>query len=191
MPVETLEIQSIAEKSPTEAEILAQIHSGNAAGREKLLRGYQDIWYRFCLGMLADPDQACEAVQETALRVLENLAGFKGQSTLKTWSLGIALNVCRENKRRFRLTALPFKHRCREETSEPAEKALGRTEQCRYIRRQIGQLPPRQREVITLRYFEELSIEETARIMGCSPGTVKAATVQALRRLKKNWRDEP
>jgi RNA polymerase sigma factor (sigma-70 family) len=49
----------------------------------------------------------------------------------------------------------------------------------------LGELPQRQREVVVLRFFEELSVEETAAAMDCAQGTVKATLHQALRALRK------
>lgn len=51
--------------------------------------------------------------------------------------------------------------------------------------RLLRELPPRQRTAIVLRFWEELSEAETARLMGCSTGTVKAATSRGLRRLRE------
>ncbi|MEU8083221.1 SigE family RNA polymerase sigma factor [Micromonospora sp. NPDC049101] len=49
----------------------------------------------------------------------------------------------------------------------------------------LAQLPVRQRQVIVLRYFEDLSIEQTAELIGCSIGTVKSYTSRALARLRE------
>jgi RNA polymerase sigma factor (sigma-70 family) len=48
----------------------------------------------------------------------------------------------------------------------------------------LDDLPQRQREAIVLRYFQQLSVEETAATMQCAPGTVKATIHQTLRKLK-------
>jgi RNA polymerase sigma factor (sigma-70 family) len=51
--------------------------------------------------------------------------------------------------------------------------------------RALAELPPRQRAVLVLRYWEELTEAETAAMLGCSEGTVKAAASRGLRRLRE------
>ncbi|AKH83254.1 RNA polymerase sigma24 factor [Streptomyces sp. CNQ-509] len=48
----------------------------------------------------------------------------------------------------------------------------------------IRRLPPRQRAVVVLRYFEDLSVQDTAATLGCAPGTVKSQSAKALRTLR-------
>ena len=50
----------------------------------------------------------------------------------------------------------------------------------------VRRLPPRQRAVVVLRYFEDLSVEETAQLLGCRPGTVKSQAAKALRMLRRH-----
>jgi RNA polymerase sigma-70 factor (sigma-E family) len=52
------------------------------------------------------------------------------------------------------------------------------------LREALSRMPPRRRAVLVLRYFEELSVEETAAAMGCSTGTVKSQTARALAALR-------
>src|SRR5690242_10336404 len=73
---------------------------GDRAALATLLRELQDPWYRFSLSLLGDADRAREAAQETGLRFLKTIAAFRGDSQLQTWTLGIALNVVREMRRK-------------------------------------------------------------------------------------------
>ena len=149
-----------------------------------LLATFQDVWFRFCLGQLrGDRDLATDATQETALRFLRQLPSFRGESQLQTWSLSIALNVAREMRRKRQFDPL-------ESAQEPvaATPRVARLteaeEEKELLKRHLGSLPDRQREAITLRFFEELSVEETAAAMNCATGTVKATVHQALRALR-------
>jgi RNA polymerase sigma-70 factor, ECF subfamily len=164
---------------------------GDRAALTVLLRGLQDPWYRFCLGLLRDADLAADAVQETGLRFLKQVGGFRGDSQLRTWSLGIALNVVREMKRRRsrHLTGIGDDQRelaeSVDDTAPPVGSGTEFGESREALRATLADLPDRQREAVVLRFFEDLSVEETARLMGCAAGTVKATVHQALRSLKK------
>ena len=163
---------------------------GDRAALAALLGALQDPWYRLSLSMLRDPELAGEAVQETGLRFLKQVAGFRGESQLRTWSLGIAINVVRELKRR-RLRAAPGGDDSSElaesigDTGPTAHSRAELSEQQQALRLVLSDLPDRQREALVLRFFEDLSVDETARAMGCAAGTVKATVHQALRSLRK------
>lgn len=141
------------------------------------------MWYRNCLSLLRNDEAARDAAQETALRFLQGLPGFRWQSTLKTWSLGIALNVCRETRREA-ARARPTLRVVRPDPPTPDALML-RAERVEWLREAIDGLAERQREAVVLRYFEGLSLNETAAAMGCATGTVKATLSQALTRLRQ------
>jgi RNA polymerase sigma-70 factor (sigma-E family) len=64
--------------------------------------------------------------------------------------------------------------------AESAEASVLLGEEQRVVAAALWKLPRRQREAVVLRYYLDLSIEETAQVMGVSPGTVKSATHRAL-----------
>jgi len=157
--------------------------SGNRAAQATLLRDLQDQWYRMVLRLLGNAEAAREATQETALRFLRQLPLFEGRSEIRTWSLGIAINVAREMRRQKEQDAL---------TIDPPANGHGphgeleERERAQMVNRVIDELPDRQREAVLLRYFEQLSVEQSATVMGCAPGTVKALVFQALRNMREN-----
>ncbi len=179
---------SAASASQSPCEVLLESRSTlNTDPQAQLLRDSQDIWFRFCVANLHEVDLATEAVQETAVRVLQNLRAFEDRSTFRTWSLGIALNVCREIRRR-QARYLKDASLARPATSaeEPPSQAC-QAEQIQQVQAFLKSLPPRQREVVTLRYFEGLSVEQSATVMKCAAGTVKATLSQAISNLRKRW----
>ncbi|MGZ0151316.1 SigE family RNA polymerase sigma factor [Kribbella sp. WER1] len=68
--------------------------------------------------------------------------------------------------------------------NEPDADALGVVESRMVITAALAELPARQRACVVLRYFDELSVEETATALGCRPGTVKSQTLRALEKLR-------
>jgi RNA polymerase sigma-70 factor (ECF subfamily) len=171
---------------------------GCREARGVLLCALQDPWYRLCLSLLGDVERATDATQETAVRFLKQISGFRGESQLRTWSMGIALNVVREMRRkRVRETPAGEDGLAAIDASgvpTPARLGLDRplspddeaehSEDRRRLLESLAQLPDRQREALVLRFLEDLSVEQTADIMGCAEGTVKATVHQALKSMR-------
>lgn len=153
-----------------------------------LLRDLQDSWYRMSLSLLSNPDLADDATQETAIRFMRQLPGFRGESQLRTWSLGICLNVAREIRRWSAGRRMSGTDVEAIDSADPApapDASAERSEEVRSLRDLLALLPERQREAVVLRFFEDMSVEQTADAMGCAPGTVKATVHQALRALRR------
>ncbi len=165
---------------------LARARSGCDHARAALLNEIEAPCYRFCLAQLACPDAARDATQETALRVLRTLHRFRGDSAFTTWALSIALNVCREHRRRRRWLALPSGWIQADSSPSPAQQA-DRVEQTSHVIRLLQELPGRQREAVTLRYLQGLDTKQTAQAMRCSTGTVKTTLAKGLTRLRQQW----
>ncbi len=116
------------------------------------------------------------------MRVLTSLSRFDRRSTFSTWSLGIVLNVCREMRRKranLRLDDSP------EPTAAEHAHPIEQNDAVARLREALSELPERQREALALRFFEDLSVEQTADAMKCAEGTVKATVHQALRALRE------
>lgn len=154
---------------------------GERAALESLLRQLQDPLYRLLFGLLGREELARDAVQETALRMIASLAQFSGQSQFRTWVFGIAINVAREMKRKERPAERFWKEQISSDPSIEAERG----EMAQAVRSLLAELPQRQQEALVLRFFEDLTVEETAAAMKCAGGTVKATVHQALRALRE------
>lgn len=166
----------------SDAELVRRFQHGDLAAFDALVQRFQDRVYRLALVWLYDPQHAQDASQEVFLRALKGLKGFRFRSAPFTWLYRATRNVCSEFNRRRPVEPLD------EEPADPAvsaDKQLAGEQAARWVRELVATLPPRQREVVVLRLFEELSVEATASAMGCRPGTVKALLHKAMHKLKE------
>lgn len=169
-----------------DAITLARAARGDRDAQADLLARVQDLWFRYCCSQLRDPELARDATQETAFRVLRDLTKFGGRSTFETWSIGIALNVCRELRRKKgRLGDSIEDEAYLPASGDPGPGELSdAADDQRRLHELLATLPQRQREAVVLRFFEDLSVEDAAAAMNCAEGTVKATVFQALRSLR-------
>lgn len=97
----------------------------------------------------------------------------------RAWVYRVAINRSRSVWRRA-LVEWAHQGRLRPAVDEPGEAV----EDGMAVRAAVRKLPRRQREAVALRYFGDLSVEQTAEVMGCAAGTVKALTSQAMASLR-------
>ena len=142
--------------------------------------------YRVVRRLLGNHDDADEATQETFVKAWSALSGFRGESRLSTWLVRIALNTARSIPRGRRQAADAAGLVGAPDPSESPLSTLERGESRRRVRRAVATLPPRQREVVTLKVYSDLTYEEVAAVMGLTVGAVKAHFHQAVANLRRH-----
>lgn len=182
--------------TPFVATTRAQAAEGLAAADfDQLMRLHQRRVYRLLLGMVRDPDAADTLSQECFLRAWRKRASFRGDSSVGTWLLRIAVNLARDHARNRRLA---FWRRL---LSAPTDDARAQAEQLpslqagpeqALVARQelddvwnvVEALPQQQKAVFLLRFVEEMSLEEIAETLGLRVGSVKSHLFRALSTVK-------
>ena len=144
----------------------------------QLARQYEADVYHFCLGMLRQSARAEDAAQETFLKAQLRLHTLRDENSAKSWLFSIAANVCRDELRRLKrraqvpLTAdLPAP--ARDEDSDLSVALMDA----------IDELPVRQRQAILLVYYGDLSIQDAARAMHITKGTLSGQLFKARKTL--------
>ncbi len=131
-------------------------------------------------------EDADEAAQIAFLRAWKAREGFRGDSSLRTWLIRIALNVSKSMRSGTVMHDELHEHVERlPDGSEGTEEGLRRRELRARVRHAVDSLPPRQREVVLLKVFSELTYREAAALLGLSEGTVKAHLHQAVSNLRR------
>jgi RNA polymerase sigma factor (sigma-70 family) len=117
-----------------------------------------------------------DVVQEVFLAAFIHRSRFRGRASLSTWLTAITINRCRSHQRRWRLW---WKWVARQPKADPASRAppleqgLDAKERGAKVRAAVQRLPPRDREVIVLRYFEGLSPPDIATLTRQSKNAVE------------------
>jgi RNA polymerase sigma-70 factor (sigma-E family) len=131
-----------------------------------------------------DRDVAAELAQETLARVWEKWSTVERHEAPEAWAFRVAFNLAASRYRRRAAERRAHGRLGAPEVHEPdADDALA-------VRAAVASLPPRQRAALVLRYFADLSVERTAEVLGCRPGTVKSLTSQAIASLRDRFEVE-
>ena len=156
----------------------------NQGWREAALTGlverHRTTLVRMCCLCLGDASLAEDAAQETFLKAYRALDSFRGECDEKTWLMRIAINTCRD-MRRSRWT----RHVDRRVTPEMLPEASAPFEERdEELTLALMRLPPKQREAVLLRYYQRMSLAQTAQAMGVTVSTVSKQLGRALRSLR-------
>jgi RNA polymerase sigma-70 factor (ECF subfamily) len=165
----------------SDVELVRQFKSGDPQAYEAIVRCFQDRVFRLACVWLYDDQSAADVAQEVFVRGFKGLHAFRFRSAPFTWLYRTTRNVCNEFNRVRKTERLDDD--ARDPGSVP-ERDVAKYESARRVRRLVEKLPERQREVVLLRIFEDMSVKETARSMGCREGTVKALLHKATAKLK-------
>lgn len=182
-----------------EAAVLP-LHAPGAVTEEfdQIVRRHRPQILRFLLASTRDPDLAETLTQECLLKAHRNWAGFRGDSSILTWLMRIAINLEKDHWRNRRVQFWRQANNTAVDVDEAsdwlasgartAEQQLMAREQVKAVWRVVEQLSPRQRSVFLLRFVEEMELAEIARATGLSEGTVKAHLARALARVRETMK---
>lgn len=164
------------------------VQRGDATAFEHLLQRYRQRLFGFLLRR-ASPQGIEDLFQETWLRVVRARESFDPARRFSTWLFQIANNLCRDGARR---NVLEAKEQARLQSDAAAHGGDGGAALDTKLdaRQRLARLPERLREVLVLRFFEDLGEREIAEIVGVPPGTVKSrlhAAVRALRGMPEEY----
>jgi RNA polymerase sigma-70 factor (sigma-E family) len=167
----TASLSLVTDTGPDADEALGLLHARSYAGLVRLA---------VVLGN--DEGRAEELVQDAYVRVLGRRHQIRDLGVAEAYLRRTVVNLCRDSWRR-RLVA----NRFRPDPPRPepsAEDAALLTDQQRRLLEILDLLPKRQREVVVLRFYEDLSVSDTARLLGISEGAVKAYSHRAMSALR-------
>lgn len=171
--------------------------AGDATAHRALMALHREPVYRFVRAQVDDGDAALDLTQESFIAAFANLHRYDRDRPFRSWIMRIALNKCRDWRRRRMVRSFFTRARPMEEGAEVADGApdaeavaAGRQELAR-ARRAIDGLPDNLRSVLLLRTVEGMSQTEVALTLGLSEKAVETRLYRARTKLAEILRDDP
>jgi RNA polymerase sigma-70 factor, ECF subfamily len=169
-----------------EEQLVQGLRSREPEAVQELVASYGDRLFRSACLLCGDETEAKDLVQETLLPALRSAPGFRGRSSLYTWLHGILLNLTRHyhRDRKWVVYDEELAHR---ESAPVEEKPFGLDVETASgaLAQALQRLSAPHREVLVLRFYEEMKIHEIAAHLGVSGGTVKSRLHYAIAELQR------
>lgn len=144
-------------------------------------------WALNCCGQ--NPANAADVLQAAYLKILDGRAQFNGKSGFKTWLFAVVRNTAAAERRRHWLSLSRlgeyFRERAQEAEAVEAEDFLESSETAAQFQTALARLPRRQREVLHLVFYQDLTIEEAAGVMGVGLGSARTHYERGKQRLRE------
>ena len=160
--------------SESDEQLMVAFCHGSRDAFSELFSRYKQPLFGFFCRRLADPAQAEELTQETFLAVLRAASSYEPRALFRTYLYAIGLKILQAHRRKAALRAMLFgSHIGICKTSEPARDTQV------FLRQAVGKLHPKDREIVLLREFEQLSYEEIGKLLELSVNTVRSRLFRA------------
>jgi RNA polymerase sigma-70 factor, ECF subfamily len=163
-----------------DAALIARARTGDGAAIDQLYRSYRDQVYTLCVNLCGDREEAQDLLQETFVRAFRGLPRFAGRAKLSTWLYRITVNLAHELGRRKRALPEAVAISCTTNTVDTVAE----------VRTVLSQLAPDFRQVLVLRYSQDLSYQEIAECLGWSLPKVKVTIHRAKQAFKAAYRQQ-
>lgn len=172
-----------------ESYYIHRVRNGDREAYSWLVERYKDLVFTICIRMLGNEMDAAEAAQDVFVKGYRSIGSFQEKSKYSTWLYRIAYNHCISVIRR-KVKVIDLVDEIPEESEATGElngmELLSSEERSKYLRQAIETLPETDAVVVTLFYYEELSLEEIAGITGLSNNNIR---IKLHRSRKKLYRE--
>lgn len=175
----------------SDEELIRQALGGSERAWLKLVKRHEQRLYNYALRLSGNPDDAMDIMQDVLVSVYRNLQSFRGESLFSTWLFRIASFRCTDyfRRRNWHTSGVDdMDHIPGPEGEGEPESILTAAEDNAGVLHLMSLLPPDQRLVVELKFFQHFTFDEIAGQLGISPNTAKTRLYAALARMRKQSR---
>ena len=166
------------------AGLVAQVQKGDIQAFEKLVAANQEWLMRLICRLIDPPGEAEDVLQDVLVAVYQGLPEFRHEAEFATWATTIAVNRCRNHRRRSARRKWLSAYLRRTRPAESPESGEGAIDDAEEVRLAVRELPEKYREPVALHYFEHLSMKDIASVLGLKTNTVEVRISRARQLLR-------
>ena len=168
-----------------EEELIHRSQAGDWDAFEQLLERHRTVLARTAYLTIRDRESVQDVMQEALVQVWRDLSSYRPYGSFRGWMLKILLNKARKHYRKKQVQTVPMEAATEVlGNAEVPEEAVEGEEQTRRLRQALDHLTRDHREALILRYYNDLTVPEIAKVLGCREGTIKSRLSRALNRLE-------
>lgn len=173
------------EPQRSDSELIEAFRRGDIRGFNELVKRYQQRIYRVVRRTVSNHEDADDITQEVFVRVYRSLKRFRGEANFYTWVYRIAMNLSLNAIRKKRMKVfIGLEHLSMVDTHPGPDEQIGQKEYEQALQAAIDRLPPKQKLVFTLRYYDEMTYEDMAKVLKKSVGGLKANYFHAVKKIQ-------
>jgi RNA polymerase sigma-70 factor (ECF subfamily) len=178
--------ESVLVTADPDRDLAERFQAGERVAFDQLVRRHQKGMWRLVRRYVKRDADASDVTQQAFVRAFKGLAAFRGAATVRSWLYRIAINCAlswlRDHRREP--SELQVEDEAIADANPAAPLQLIGSEDGKALREAIQELPPKQKLVLELRVFDDLSFKEVAELADCTENTAKVNFHYAVKKLR-------
>lgn len=160
--------------------------AGDTTAFTPLMTKYRRLAYSVAYRYTGNHEEANDLVQEAFIKAYKSLNSFRRDAAFKTWLMRIVTNLSINQQKSGRVSkdSGHVPEDLDQGASPEAFEQIANQQRNAQLYEAIAKLPPKQKQALMLKTFEDMTCEQVAEVMDCSTGTVKANVFNAVKKLK-------
>ncbi len=176
-----------------DSTLIARFVRGDALAFDTLFKKYQDYVYHIVYGIIGSAEESRDLTQDVFVQVYRSLPNFRHGSRFATWLYRIAINRAVDaarGSRKWRFLPFLQEPTLKEKTTDPEqepERSLDKKLDREAVQKTLMRCPVAHRDILVLRYYRDLSIEDIAETLECTQAAAKVRLHRARKVFKEQY----
>lgn len=173
-----------------DGELVARVLAGDRLAFDSLFARYQDYVYNIVYGIVGSPEEAHDVTSDVFVQVYRSLKSFRRGARFATWLYRVAVNRALDSARSSKTRRWLPLNETLSATPDPRDnpaQAMARRGEQDAVQSVLMEVPVQHRDVLVLRYYQDLSVDEIAEVLGCSVSAAKVRLHRARLHFKEKY----